>query len=169
MSTTKPSVGGGAYARNGSALAMQRSRGATSGFLLVLLGIWGAIIPFVGPYFGYAFGVTTPWFFTYDRLWLSVLPGIAVFLGGLILGPSANRASGGLGAWLALIGGIWFIVGPVVSQLFSVGGGLAAPIGTPAGPQVLQVLEQLGYFYGLGALVTALAGIALGRMMTRSV
>jgi len=167
MSTTKP-VGGGAYARNGSGLAMQRSRGATSGFLLVLLGIWGAIIPFIGPYFGYAFGVTTPWFFTYDRLWLSVLPGIAVFLGGLILGPSANRASGGLGAWLALIGGIWFIVGPVISQLWQVGGP-GAPIGAPAGAQGLQILEQIGYFYGLGALITALAGIALGRMMTRAV
>jgi hypothetical protein len=147
---------------------MQRSRGATSGFLLVLLGIWGAIIPFVGPYFGYMFGVTTPWFFTYDRLWLSVLPGIAVFLGGLILGPSANRASGGVGAWLALIGGIWFIVGPVISQLWQTGG-LGAPFGTPAGAQGLQVLEQLGYFYGLGAVVTALAGIALGRMTTRSI
>ena len=168
MSTTKPSVGGGAYARNGSGLAMQRSRGATSGFLLVLLGIWGAIIPFIGPYFGYAFGVATPWFFTYDRLWLSVLPGIAVFLGGLILGPSANRASGGLGAWLALIGGIWFIVGPVISQLWQVGGP-GAPIGAPAGAQGLQILEQIGYFYGLGALITALAGIALGRMMTRAV
>jgi len=47
---------------------MQRSRGAGSAFLLVLLGIWGAIVPFVGPYFGYTFGVTVPWFFTYDRL-----------------------------------------------------------------------------------------------------
>lgn len=168
MSTTKSSVGGGAYARDGSALAMQRRRGATIGFLLVLLGIWGAIIPFVGPYFGYMFGVTTPWFFTYDRLWLSVLPGIAVLLGGLILGPTANRASGGVGAWLALIGGIWFVIGPVISQLWQVGG-LGAPIGTPAGAQALQVAEQLGYFYGLGAVVTALAGIALGRMATRSV
>ncbi len=65
---------------------MQRSRGAGSAILLVLLGIWGAIIPFVGPYFGYTFGVVVPWFFTYDRLWLDILPGIAVFLGGLILG-----------------------------------------------------------------------------------
>jgi hypothetical protein len=147
-------------------MTMQRSRGAGSAFLLVLLGLWGAIIPFVGPYFGYTFGVNTPWFFTYDRLWLDVLPGIAVLVGGLILGPSANRASGGFGAWLALLGGIWFTVGPVLSQLWRVGG-LAAPIGAPAGPSLLHVLEQLGYFYGLGALVTALAGIALGRMSMR--
>lgn len=148
-------------------LAMRRSRGAASGFLLVLLGVWGAVIPFVGPYFGYTFGVTVPWFFTYDRLWLNILPGIAVFVGGLILGPSTNRASGGLGAWLALVGGIWFTIGPVISQLWRVGG-LAAPIGEPLGPNSLQMLEQLGYFYGLGALITALAGVALGRLTVRS-
>jgi hypothetical protein len=146
---------------------MRRSRGAASGFLLVLLGVWGAVIPFVGPYFGYTFGVTVPWFFTYDRLWLNILPGIAVLVGGLILGPSANRASGGLGAWLALVGGIWFTIGPVISQLWRVGG-LAAPIGEPLGPNSLQMFEQLGYFYGLGALITALAGVALGRLTVRS-
>ncbi|MDQ2882343.1 MAG: hypothetical protein M3Y48_14335 [Actinomycetota bacterium] len=151
-----------------SGFAMQRSRGAGSAFLLALLGIWGAIVPFIGPYFGYTFGVTVPWFFTYDRLWLDILPGIAVLLGGLILGPSTNRASAGMGAWLALIGGIWFTVGPVISQLWRVGG-LAAPIGAPLGGNLLQLLEQLGYFFGLGAVVTALAAFALGRITVRSV
>ncbi|MDQ2789811.1 MAG: hypothetical protein M3Y73_08900 [Actinomycetota bacterium] len=62
MSRTEPSLGDRSDVREGSALAMRRSRGAMSGFLLVLLGIWGAIIPFVGPYFGYTFGVTVPGF-----------------------------------------------------------------------------------------------------------
>ncbi len=167
MSTTEQPSLGRSDVRKGSALTMQRSRGAVSGTLLILLGIWGAVIPFIGPYFNYTFGVTEPWFFTWDRLWLNILPGVAVFLGGLILGPSANRASGGLGAWLALSGGIWFTIGPVISQLWRAGGP-GAPIGEPFGATWWQVLEQLGYFYGLGALVTALAAFALGRLTVRS-
>ncbi|MDQ4102462.1 MAG: hypothetical protein M3186_01625 [Actinomycetota bacterium] len=91
-----------------------------------------------------------------------------MLLGGLILGPSADRFSGGLGACLALTGGIWFIIGPVLSQLWG-GGGPENPIGAPLGTNFVQVLEQLGYFYGLGALITALAAVALGRISVRSV
>ena len=32
-------------------LQVPRSRGAICGLLLVLLGVWGALIPLVGPYF----------------------------------------------------------------------------------------------------------------------
>ena len=39
----------------GGRLGMQRSRGAMSGFLLIVLGVWGALIPFVGPFFDFAF------------------------------------------------------------------------------------------------------------------
>ena len=150
-----------------SVLAMRRSRGAVSGVLLVLLGSWGAVIPFIGPYYGYAFGVSDPWVLTLDRLALNVLPGIAVLVGGLILGWSANRAGGGLGAWLALSGGIGFTIGPVLSQLWGARGP-DRPIGEPLGANWTQVLAQLSYFYGLGALVTALAAFALGRLSMRS-
>lgn len=146
---------------------MPRSRGAISGFLLVLLGAWGALVPFIGPYFDYAFGSDTAWDFSFDRLWLSILPGVATLLGGLTLLASANRASGGLGGWLALVGGIWFAIGPTMSMLWG-SPGPAEPIGEPLGSTDLQVLEQLGYFYGLGALIIALAAFAIGRITVRS-
>lgn len=152
----------------GSALAMPRSRGAASGTLLVVLGIWGAVIPLVGPYFNYGFAPDQPWLFTLDRLFLSFLPGIAVVVGGLLLGPSANRATAGIGAWLALAGGVWFVIGPTMSALWG-GGGPVQPIGSPLGPTGLAVLELLGYFYALGALVITLAALAMGRMAVRSV
>jgi hypothetical protein len=36
-------------------LRVPRSRGALSGALLVLLGLWGGLIAFVGPYFHFAY------------------------------------------------------------------------------------------------------------------
>src|SRR5215210_2402320 len=147
-------------------LRMPRSRGALTGLLLVLLGIWGGLIPFVGPYFGYEFGTGEAWIVNWDRFWLDILPGAALVLGGLILLASANRASGGFGAWLALAGGIWFIVGPAVSMLWDTSLGPASPIGQPLGSNGVQVLELLGYFYALGALATAIAAFALGRVAT---
>jgi hypothetical protein len=165
--TKKSSRSSGSDGQKGAALVMPRSRGAVNGSFLALLGLWGALIPFIGPYFNYAFGTLDPWVVTLDRLWLNILPGLVVLLSGLILGLSTDRFSGGLGAWLALTGGIWFIIGPVLSQLWG-GGGPVNPIGAPLGTNFMQVLEQLGYFYGLGALITALAAVALGRITMRS-
>ncbi|RCW46189.1 hypothetical protein DFQ14_102492 [Halopolyspora algeriensis] len=162
----------GAYAQQGqergSPLSVRRSRGMISGMLLIPLGIWGALVPFIGPYFGYGFGSDQPWLFTMDRLWLSILPGLAVLLGGLMLAPSANRITGGLGAWLALAGGMWFLVGPSIALLWG-SGGPDAPFGVTTDSTVIQVLEQLGYFFALGALTTTLAAFALGRLAVRSV
>jgi len=54
---------------------MRRSRGAASGLLLVLLGLWGALIFFVGPYFHFAYTPDTAWTYSTGRLWLEILPG----------------------------------------------------------------------------------------------
>ena len=56
-------------------MRIPRSRGVISGILLVILGAWVAIIPFVGPTFKYAIGSTTAWDWTAGRFWLNVLPG----------------------------------------------------------------------------------------------
>ena len=145
-------------------MRVPRSRGAVSGFLLVLLGIWGGLIPFVGPYFGYEFGSDQTWLVNWNRVWLDILPGAALVLGGLILLGSANRARGAFGGWLALAGGIWFVAGPTVSMLWDGTLGPANAIGQPLGSNGGQVLELLGYFYALGAVATALAAFALGRL-----
>jgi hypothetical protein len=41
-------------------LRIPRSRGALSGVLLILLGAWGGLIPFIGPYFHYAYTPPAP-------------------------------------------------------------------------------------------------------------
>ena len=75
-----------------------RSRGALSGGLLILLGGWGALVPFVGPYFGYAYTPDNAWHFTLARVWLEILPGGAAVLGGVLIMVSARRLLTGGGA-----------------------------------------------------------------------
>ncbi|HWE91237.1 MAG TPA: hypothetical protein VG317_17385 [Pseudonocardiaceae bacterium] len=138
-----------------------RTRGATSGALLVLLGIWGGLIPFVGPHFGYAYTPNATWTWTAGRLWLEVLPAAAAIIGGFVLATSANRAIGLWASWLAAVSGTWFIVGPSLSQLW---GGGTPQTGTPTATTTLgATVEAIGFFYGLGAVILFLAAAALGR------
>jgi hypothetical protein len=149
-------------------LAVPRTRGAVSGALLLLLGLWGGLSPLVGPYFGYAFGEDDAWSATTDMLWLSFLPAAVVVVGAIMLIAATDRVRAGIGAWLALVGGIWFVIGPAFSLLWD-GGGPAAPIGRPLGDEGLRVTELLWSFYAVGALITALAASALARLATVSV
>jgi hypothetical protein len=142
---------------------IRRSRGAASGFLLVLLGIWGAIIPFVGPYFHYAYTPDTSWTYNTARLWLEILPGAAVFLGGILLIIATGRHIALFGGVLAAAGGAWFALGTVLSPLWSTGHVILG--GTPVATTTLtRVVEQIGFFTGLGVAVVLVAGMAIGRI-----
>src|SRR5579862_7842907 len=93
-----------------SAVPMPRSRGSVSGILLILLGAWGGLAPFVGPYFHSGFEPDKPWVYTAARLYASVLPGAAVLLAGLVVSATKTRWIGGLAAVIAALGGAWFVV-----------------------------------------------------------
>jgi hypothetical protein len=137
-----------------------RTRGAVSGALLVLLGAWGALVPFIGPYFDYSFGTDQTWHWTNARGWLEVLPGAVVVVGGWLVLISKHRVSGSLGGWLAAAGGAWFVVGQSLAPLWHTGSVGAPPSTRDAG----RAVAQLGYFYGLGVLIVFLAAFALGRL-----
>ncbi len=143
---------------------LPRSTGALSGLLVILLGIWGALVPFFGPYFHYAFGSYQTWHYTSERLWLCIIPGAVAAIGGLMLLRSAHRTSGLLGGWLALAAGAWFAIGPSISLLWHSAGN---PLGAPMGGHTRQAIEWLGYFSGLGVLIAALAAFAMGRYYSR--
>jgi len=143
---------------------LPRTTGALSGFLVILLGIWGALIPFVGPYFHYAFGSYQTWHYTSERLWLCIVPGAVAAIGGLLLLRSSHRSSGLFGGWMALAAGAWFAIGPTVSLLWHHAGN---PIGAPMGGHTRQAIELLGYFQGLGVLIAALSAFAMGRYYSR--
>src|ERR1700737_1769337 len=97
-------------------LHMPRSRGAVSGLLLIILGVWGALIPFVGPYFPFAYTADHAWAWSTARGWLEVFPGATTAAGGVLLLISGNRATAMLGGWLAVIGGAWFVVGRTLAS-----------------------------------------------------
>lgn len=138
-----------------------RSRGAVIGLLLVILGAWGALIPFIGPNFEFAYTPGQAW--TAARGWLEVLPGVATLVGGLLLIVSRNRGSAMLGGWLAALGGAWFVVGRTVAPLSGIGS-----VGDPVGAtDRKRVAVELAYFSGLGVLIAFLAGAALARMAFR--
>src|SRR5216684_1287229 len=137
-----------------------RSRGAFSGVMLILLGAWGGLIPFVGPYLHYAYTPpNTAWHFTLARLWLEILPGAAVVLGGVLVTLSASRLIAGGGAILAALGGGWFVVGREVNRLWP---HLGVP-GAPAGISVTRrVLEELGFPVMAGTDPTATSTFPIG-------
>ena len=149
----------------GGRLAIARSRGALSGFLLILLGLWGAFIPFVGPYFDFAYTPDSPWTWTLGRGWLEVLPGVVTVIGGLLLLVSRNRATAMLGGWLAVAAGAWYVVGRALAAPLALGN-----VGSPvAVTEAKRVVLELAYFSGLGALIVFLAAVAVGRLSVRSV
>jgi hypothetical protein len=144
-------------------LQVPRSRGAVSGLLLVLLGLWGALIPLVGPYFHYAYTPDSAWTLTAGRVWLEIVPGAATFLGGAILLASASRPLAMFGAELAAAAGAWFALGMVIIPLWPAASTLDP--GSPAGTTtVLRQLEHLGFYTGLGVVIVFVAALALGRL-----
>ncbi len=141
-------------------------RGRASGALLVLLGAWGALIPFVGPYFGYAYTPDKAWAYTSGRLVLSVVPGAAVFLGGLLVLASDGAAA--IGGFFAAAGGAWFVVGAEVMAVAARGGsyGPGSPVvtsGRTFAPATMRLLEHLGFYSGLGVVIVFLGALALGK------
>jgi len=147
-----------------SRMEIARSRGAASGFLLILLGAWGALIPFIGPYFDFAYDPGVAWTWTTARGWLEVLPGVVTVLGGLLLLMSRNRATAMLGGWLAVVAGAWFVVGRMFASPLQLG-----DFGSPVSNTITgQLAMELAFFSGLGALIIFFGAMALGRVSVRS-
>jgi hypothetical protein len=142
-------------------LQIRRSHGIANGVLLALLGAWGGLIAFVGPYFHYAYTPDTAWTYSTGRLWLEILPGAAAFLGGIVLILAGSRHMALFGAFLGILSGAWFALGNVVAPLWTT----AAPAGVPASTTTLmRTVEQIGFFTGLGVAIVLVAAFAAGRV-----
>ena len=142
-------------------MRIRRTHGIFGGLLVALLGIWGGIIPFVGPYFNYAYTPDKAWTYTSGRLWLEILPGAGALLGGLLMMWAQSRHIALFGSLLAILSGAWFALGNVFAPLWTV----ASPAGGPASMgTVMRALEQVGFFTGLGIVIVLVAAVVAGRV-----
>jgi hypothetical protein len=145
-------------------LHMPRSRGAVSGLLLLILGAWGALVPFVGPYLHLSYTPGEAWVWSTARAWLEVFPGVTAAAGGFLLLISGNRATAMFGGWLVVIAGAWFIVGRTLSSTLRLG-----DVGQPiAATDAKRAVIEIAYFSGPGTLIVFLGGAVLARVTIRT-
>lgn len=132
------------------------------GIALVLVGAFGALVPFVGPLFGYTMGSNTePWVITELRVTLQLIPGLVTILGGSIMVGGGSRAR--LGAVLALLGGIWFTVGMEIWPAWAGSDGMMM-----GGNVWSTIASSLGYHDGTGVVIIVLAAYGLGAISAHS-
>jgi hypothetical protein len=139
-------------------------RGLVSGLLLVILGAWGSLAPFIVPALDMAHGPAHEWTLTAGRGWLQVLPGIVTILGGLMLITWRKRETAALGGWLAVIAGAWFVIGRTFASVLTMGSAGSAITDSTTSSAVLQ----LAYFVGFGALVVLFGSVGVGRVSLRN-
>jgi hypothetical protein len=143
-------------------MRIRRSHGILGGTLIALLGIWGALVPFVGPYFHYAYTPDKAWTYDHGRLLLEVLPGAAAFFGGVLLVYAMSRHLALFGALLGILSGAWFALGGVFAPLWS---SSSTPAGVPASATTfMRIMEQIGFFTGLGIVLVLLSAAVAGRI-----
>ena len=146
--------------------SIPRSRGAVCGVLLILLGLWGGVAPFIGAYIHFGFTPDKAWEYTSGRLYLSAIPGAAALVGGLMVLVTRNRAFGISGSVLGVLAGAWFVVGSgfVAAVLKNNSVSVGAPLQSASLTATLQdYLESAALFFGLGVLILFVAALAIGR------
>lgn len=139
-----------------------------AGGAAVLVGAWGAVAGYVGPYFGYRPTSATVWDWNVQNSLLHLAPGaLAVFAGLLLLAFSPSRGAGRRGALvlpavLLAVAGAWFVIGPVAWPTFE-----SVPAFTPVLDAGRNLLNQACSSLAPGLVLAALSGMALKAAMAR--
>lgn len=123
-------------------------RSTISGCVLIAIGGWAAVAPFlVG---GWAWDAHSA------RLLLTIVPGGAAVLGGIVM-LGRRPVLRLIGGALALLGGLWFAAAPLAYALF-----VGPEIGTYQSGETVHVLQWVFYFVGAGAVISVVSSYALG-------
>ena len=141
-------------------LRVPRSRGALSGVVLVVLGAFGALIPFMGPIFVFAYTPEAAWVYTPARLWLEIVrrrccgwwPDLA-----LQRQPRLRRVR----CLVSRAGGSVVHHWPDSEQAVDLG---VSADGLSVGGTLRRTVEEIVFFTGLGVVIVFSAAVALGRL-----
>lgn len=141
-------------------------RGSVCGLLLILLGLWGGLAPFIGPYLHFGYTPDKTWYYSSGRLYYSIIPGVAVVIGGLLAIVTRNRGLGVCAGVLAVLGGAWFGIGQtfmtvVLKKSIHAGSPILSAGATPESLRAFA--ETLSLFSGLALVVVFLGALAIGR------
>lgn len=143
-----------------SSVSAGRIGASGAGVLMLLLGAWAALVPFIGPVWGWSADGTGSWTWTAAHGWLFLLPGAVAFLGALmVLGGSVGGATGSApsGAFLSMLAGAWLVIGPVAWPVLY-GSHFFGGYGT-----LIGLSYWIGYSLGPGVLLAMLGAYVMGR------
>ncbi len=143
-----------------------RRRGVVCGLLLILLGLWGGLALFFGPYFHFGYTPDKVWDYNQGRLYYSIIPAAAVLVGGLLAAVTRNRAIGLSGGLLAALGGAWFGIGQTFTAIVlkrSIPGGSPILRSGETLTSLHAYVEMLTLFAGLGLVVVFVGALTIGR------
>src|SRR5262249_62359990 len=112
----------------------------------IAISIWGGIVPYVGPTFDFDMGTTTKaWGWTQSHWTLHLAPAVLGIVAGLLILLPTRLAIRRVGAFLALVAGGWFLVGPTVRPLWQHGGITTSGSHGVTGSRTGRVLRGAGF------------------------
>ncbi|HET6964860.1 MAG TPA: hypothetical protein VFH58_08810 [Acidimicrobiales bacterium] len=143
---------------------------ALTGLAAIIVGAWGALAGYVGPYFAFRPVAPHTWVGSWQNGLLHLLPGAVAAAAGLMLlamGPARRSVRGGallLPAVLLLAAGAWFVIGPVAWPTFESG-----PAFNPVLSATRNLLNVACASFAPGLVLVMLGGMALKAGSVRAV
>ncbi len=127
-----------------------------AGVVAIVVSVWGGMVPYVGPLFGYSGDGSGSWHWNLAHATLALVPGVAGVLVGLFVLAESRGVTVGRGRLslatagvLLMVCGAWFAIGPLAWPVLSNGGGAYFV----AGSHLRILAYELGYSIGTGIVL----------------